>query len=162
MRLRMTCHYFNGIYAMAVVVSIMLVCAAIADFNDLIVRQNPTWNFIVQDSFFLLLGITAMYGSLWVTSNLTNYWLRFVQRINELPQFLLTHPAAHAGLVQYFRTAEVSYTVYGFAVNSSVIWNIISGWMKIMFVALVIYNWRYFPPQTGTIVLPPSNPSPLP
>ena len=92
MRLRMTCHYFNGLFALAIFVSIMLVCAGVADFNDLVVRRNPVWHFIVQDVFFVVLGVVAIYGSLWVTANLTNYWLRFVQRINELPH---THSAAH-------------------------------------------------------------------
>jgi hypothetical protein len=162
MRLRMTCHYFNSLYALAIFVSFMLVCASIADFNDLIIRRDPVWHFVIQDAFFLLLGITAMYGSLWVTSNLTNYWYRFVQRINELPQFLLTHPAAHSGLVAYFKTAEVSYTVFGWPVNSSLIYTIITSWIKILFVALIIYNWRYFPQQNGTINLSPGEPGPLP
>jgi hypothetical protein len=99
-----------------------------------------------------------MYGSLWVTSNLTNYWLRFVHRINELPQFLLTHPAAHAGLVAYFKTADVSYTLYGVPINSKLIRRVIFAAMQIIFIALVIYNWRYFPPQTGTIDLTPHDP----
>ena len=158
MRLRMTCHYFNSLYALAILVSVMLLCAAIFDFNDLIVRRNPVWHFIVQDAFFFGLGLVAMYGSLWVTSNLTNYWRRFVQRINELPQFLLTHPAAHNGLVNYFKTAEVAYTVYGAAVTPAFIRMIIGTAIKIMFVALIIYNWRYFPQQDGSIVLPPPDP----
>ena len=86
MRLRMTCAYFNGLYAFAILTSLMLIISGIIDFNDLIVHKNPTWHFIIQDAFFVGLGITAMYGSLWVTSSLTAYWLRFVQRINELPQ----------------------------------------------------------------------------
>lgn len=143
---------------MAITVSVMLICASIADFNDLIVRRNPVWHFVIQDAFFMGLGLVAMYGSLWVTSNLTNYWLRFVQRINELPQFLLTHPAAHSGLVNYFKTADVAYTVYGAAVTPAFIHAIIGTAAKIMFVALIIYNWRYFPQQTGTLVLPPPDP----
>ena len=155
MRLRMTCHYFNGLFALAIFVSIMLVCAGVADFNDLVVRRNPVWHFIVQDVFFVVLGVVAIYGSLWVTANLTNYWLRFVQRINELPQFLLTHPAAHAGLVNYFKTADVAYTVYGVAVNTTLIRNLFGTIAKILFIALIIKNWRFFPAQNGTIDLAP-------
>ena len=140
MRLRMTCHYFNSLYALAIFVSLMLICASVFDFNDLIVRRNPVWHFIIQDLFFICLGMVAMYGSLWVTSSLTNYWLRFVQRINELPQFLLTHPAAHSGLVSYFKTADVAYTVYGVAVTPHFIHSIIINSAKTMFVALIIYN----------------------
>jgi hypothetical protein len=151
----MTCHYFNSLYFLAITVSIMLVCAGIVDFNDLIVRRNPVWHFVIQDIFFVALGVLAMYGSLWVTSNLTNYWLRFVQRINELPQFLLTHPAAHSGLVAYFKTADVAYTVFNVPVNPALIQSVITTAAKIMFIALIIYNWRYFPEQHGTIDLPP-------
>ena len=87
----------------------MLVCAGVADFNDLVVRRNPMWHFIVQDVFFVVLGVVAIYGSLWVPANLTNYWLRFVQRINELPQFLLTHPSRSAAHVN----GNVAQNYYG-------------------------------------------------
>jgi len=52
----------------------------------------------------------------------------------------------------------VSYTLYGVPVTHSLIRSVIFSFMQIMFVALVIYNWRYFPPQTGTIHLPPPDP----
>jgi hypothetical protein len=152
MRLRMTCAYFNSLYAFAVAIALMMVASSIVDFNELIVHRQPVWHNVVQDCFLLCLGLTCLWGSLWVTTSLTNYWLRFVQRINELPQFRLTHPAAHSGLVQYFQTSEMAYTVYGFPVTTRLMFELIRMSAVAIFVALLLLNWRYLPaPVRSTI-----------
>jgi len=145
----MTCHFFDTVYFLAILNSLLLVVSGIVDFNDLIRTGRLHWHNFVQDAFFVCLGVVALHGSLWITASFSLYWQRFIQRINELPQFLLTHPAAHAGLVSYFKTAEVAYTLYGVAVTSKLMYRIVVTSAQIMAVVLFVYNWQHMPHPEG-------------
>jgi transcription initiation factor TFIIIB Brf1 subunit/transcription initiation factor TFIIB len=61
----------------------------------------------VIDAAFFIVGIVALYFSLWTTSSLNSYWKSFISRINDLPHALniqsLPH---HTSLLIYYQTSE--------------------------------------------------------
>ena len=130
-RLRATCKYFDFLYIGYIVISTLLVFSAAMDFNHYASGfpfDSDTWQdsvayqlfpHLVQDIFYMGLGLLGVYGCFYVTSDLSSSFDRFVRRINDLPiafphssfSLVTIPPATLAGLVNYYKTSHTAYTV---------------------------------------------------
>jgi hypothetical protein len=142
-RLQTTCEYFNWIFCAYILLAFLLMFTAINDFNNMIVgypfssdgpspedpRSNSLQLFprIVQDAFFLGLGACAVWGSFFVTCNLSSSWQVFVSRMNDLPLLfpgsatstVPFHPSTLAALITYYNNSNTTYTNFGVPINFS-------------------------------------------
>ena len=138
-RLRATCKYFNFLYVAYIVVSSLLVFSAAMDFNHYAAGfpfSGDEWEgsavyelfpHLVQDSFYMGLGILGVYGCFYVTSDLSSSFSRFVRRINDLPMAFPQHsfslvtipPSTLAGLVTYYETSHTAYTLFDMPITFS-------------------------------------------
>jgi hypothetical protein len=159
-RLRFTCRYFNALYASYVAMAALLVFAAAMDFNNYATNDPfPADGFhssvplslfphIVQDCFMMGMGLLGIWSSLYVTSDLSASFDRFVCRINDLPMALsrsssaICHipPCTVAGLTRYYECSKTDYTAFGKPITFDLMTNFIWRFAVTLFVALWLVN----------------------
>lgn len=162
-RLRVTCAYFNWLYFAYMLLSTLLIFSSAMNVNRYIQGRpfagdsfDKSWStellpHIVQDAFFLGLGIFGLYAIWYVPADCTRSFDRFVTRINDLviafPQASYTqswthiHPASLAGLTAYYNNSKTAYTLFGSPITFSLFVSAVTALFVVMFFTLWLVNF---------------------
>jgi hypothetical protein len=147
-RLRKTCHHFQWIYLGFIVVSFLLFTSGVYNINFMLADREPfsdptrRWNHLIQDVFFLGLGLVSINGSMWITSGLTRYFQFFMHKVNDLGHVAHIDDApSHQALVAYLHRSDTGFVMFlDILVTRERFVYLLSAYAQLLAVSLWLYN----------------------